>query len=222
MNKMQFEGIVILKNGETKKFDNIAKYNEFVVNNYEQIESTESKSKFIQVQENEDIPVKSQEKIKLSSLVAKALESIKEDANEKRCNTIGENLEDTIHLYMDDNNLILDIDVCLDILNDFADKSQNDWCNSKEDLKKLESEITEKKKEIEYNFNKVRFADAMKNMCKDYNINYTEENDIKTSFDGVDGTILDLNKLLDIHLNDSNKELSDNIKRFLKAIRNAE
>lgn len=223
MNKMQFEGIVVLKNGETRKFDNIAKYNEFVVDNYEQIESTESRSKFIQVQENKDESNKNQEsKRKLSNLVSKAIELVKEDANENRCNMLGENIEDSINTYINNDDIILDIEECINILNDSADKFQKDWSNSNEELKKLESEFNKKKDEVKNNLNKVRFIDALKNMCQQY-APIIDKDDVKTEIvETKPQELFDFNEFPWCMLEGYDKDFSGKItgiKNFLKALR---
>lgn len=231
MKKIKFIGTVKLKDGKCVDFNNIAEYNKFVTENYESIECTESKSEFISntkdnIQDKEQN--KQQDKRKLSTLITKTIELIKEDdASEKRCNTIGENLENVIETYISDNDIILDIDTCLNILNETSDNFQNTLHNSNEELKKLESLFNEKKDEVVNNSNRVKFMNALKNMCMKYaSINNADEDNVKTEIiETRPQESFDFTEFPWSMLDDFDKDFSGKItgiKRFLNAIRNGE
>lgn len=206
MKQFEFLGTVIMRNGETKTFDNIVEYNEFIAKNISDIESITSTSQFIDKMEKEScdgetqcienkkedrdsIPISSSTNLSqiIKSAFIEAEKYYNYHNNLQNYNDIGDRLEKCINemssdIVFDNENVKYIINNKINQYNEYIDKIYKNACDNEEDIKKIESEMNElefKLTELKSNF------DEKQNLKSNLDADLTSARDYYSFIAGV-------------------------------------
>lgn len=183
MRKFEFKGIVVLKNGETKEFNEISSYNNFITENFENIESTSTSSRSV-TEKSDKTPIELKDMVKLSDVITSAINTAyktKSNGSLGEYNKIGESVENEIDELIKQGRLIDDFEKTDEILkntcNDIKADSEDiiDYIRNikrlisaaEKDLEKLNANLANYQTERTNNYNYGLFIDGLCSMCYD-------------------------------------------------------